>query len=129
MRVIKETYRLIAALLLGACAGWGAEFLGYFMLPAAVLFGYGAGDVMSKLWKKQHRVLVAIAVPLLMAVGALIARVAVAGLLLLDAPELNPPHGVWQAIFGLINPSPAPLIVLIASLVAAEVRVIRYCSR
>ncbi len=111
--------------MLGACAGWGAEFLGYLMLPAAVLFGLGAGGVMARLWKKKPRIFVAIAVPILMAAGAVLARAAVAQLLLIDSPELNPPLGAWQAVTGLTDPSPAPLIVLIATLVAAEVRVIR----
>lgn len=114
-----------AGLLAGAVAGWGVEFLGIFMIFLAIAYGGFAGEMIMRAAGRRRGVKLEVITGLSMTLGAIAARLIVAGLIIAVHNGVNPPYGIFNVIVDLVYPSPIPLIALIAAISSAVSR-IRY---
>jgi hypothetical protein len=112
-------------LLFGMVAGWGVDFLGFFMIFLAVAYGTFAGEMILRASGRKRGVRMEAIAGVALAVGAIGGRMAVAALLMRAPGGIHPPLGVLDVIVGLVLPSPIPLVCLVIAIASAVGR-IRY---
>jgi len=110
---------------LGAVAGWGVEFLGFFIIFAAVAYGSFAGEMMLRAAGRKRGIGMEIIAGASMFIGAIAGRLIVAAVVLSAPGQVRPPLGIFYVIADLVSPTPIPVIAL-AVAVAAAVSRIRY---
>jgi len=108
-------------LVLGAVAGWGAEFsVGYFTFILAFIYGGFAGGTILRASGRKRGLKMEVIAGVSLALGAVGGRVLTAASLLASPGAVRPPLGVLAV---LIDPFP---MIAIAIVVAAAVSRIRY---
>lgn len=122
---VQSLLAILAGLVFGAIAGWGVEFFGIFMIFIALAYGGFAGEMIMRAAGRRRGIKLEIIAGFSMAIGALIARLAVAGIILAASGAIHPPYGVFSIIYDLFYPTPIPAISLIAAIASAVSR-IRY---
>lgn len=104
-----------AAIALGAAAGFGVSFLGWFALLVGVAFGSFSGEMIMRASGRKRGMRLQIIAGVGMALGAAGGRMIVAA--------IPPPLGVVQVLTDLVLPIPIPLIALIIAIAAAVTRI------
>ncbi len=112
------------ALLFGVVAGWGVDFLGFYMLFFAVAYGTFAGEMILRAGGRKRGMRLEVLAAAALAVGAIGGRVLVAALLMKTGGP-HPRFGVLDVIVDLVIPVPIPLISLVIAIASAVGR-IRY---
>lgn len=113
------------ALLFGMVAGWGVEFLGFYMVFLAVAYGTFAGEMILRASGRKRGIRMEVIAGVALAAGAIGGRLVVAALFMRDPGIQLPPFGVFDVIVRLAYPSPIPLISLAVAIASAVGR-IRY---
>lgn len=119
----QATSACAVALLFGIVAGWGVDFLGFFMVFLAVAYGSFAGEMILRASGRKRGAKIEAMAAAALAIGAIGGRVLVAALVMRSG--LRPELGVWEVIVDLVVPVPIPLISLVIAIGSAVGR-IRY---
>jgi len=114
----------VMGLLFGAVAGWGVEFLGFYVLLVAAAYGTFAGEMMLRAANRKRGLRIELIAGIALAVGAVGGRMVVAALVVRGGGP-HPASGVLDVVARLVVPSPIPLISL-GIMVAGAVGRIRY---
>ena len=112
------------AVLFGIVAGWGVDFLGFYMLFLAFAYGTFAGEMILRAGGRKRGIRLETLAAVALAVGAIGGRVLVAALLVRTGGP-HPQFGVLDVIVDLVIPIPIPLISLVIC-VASAIGRIRY---
>lgn len=114
----------VVGLLFGAVAGWGVEFLGFYVLLAAVAYGAFAGEMILRAANRKRGSIMEMIAGIALAIGAVGGRIVVAALVVRSGGP-HPAWGVFDVVARLVVPTPIPLISL-GIMVASAVARIRY---
>ena len=122
--LLQRSLAAAVALLAGAIAGWGVEFsFGLFTIFAAFAYGGFAGEMVLRAAGRKRGLTIEVITGAAIVVGALGARMLVAGI---PPGGANVPFGVWNVLVSLLTP-PIRLAAL-AIIVGGAVSRIRYIS-
>ena len=113
------------ALAAGAIAGWGVEFpFGLFTLFVAFAYGGFAGEMVLRAAGRKRGIKIEAITGTALIIGALGARMLVAGIILHSHGGAKIPFGIWNVVVEFVT-SPIPLAALVI-IVASAVSRIKY---
>lgn len=115
---------VIGGLILGAVAGWGVDYFGFYTIFLAIAYGTFSGEVLIRISGHKHGKKMEIIAVLSLIAGALGGRMLIAATLL-GQSHIHPPLGVLDVIIALFAPTPIPIIALIIA-IAGVIGRIRY---